>query len=112
MRTHYGPWQPCWISNQHQKHKSSRGPSNEHFWQVWLKSVQRFQSRKFKCEKLADGQTLTHDKSSPGLWPGETKTKQKNYINVLIYFFLFSLLFKVALSAKITNFATHKNYRI
>ena len=18
MRTHYGPWQPCWISNQHQ----------------------------------------------------------------------------------------------
>jgi hypothetical protein len=35
MRTHYGPWQPCWISNQHQKH-------NEHFWQVWLKSVQPF----------------------------------------------------------------------
>ena len=27
MRTHYGPWQPCWISNQHQKHKSGRGPS-------------------------------------------------------------------------------------
>jgi hypothetical protein len=25
--------------NQHQKHKSGRGPSNEHFWQVWLKSV-------------------------------------------------------------------------
>jgi hypothetical protein len=22
MRTHYGPWQSCWISNQHQKHKS------------------------------------------------------------------------------------------
>jgi hypothetical protein len=42
----------------------------------------------------------------------QNKTKQKNYINVLIYFFLFSLLFKVALSAKITNFATHKNYRI
>ena len=36
MRTHYGPWQPCWISNQHQKHKSGRGPSSEHFWQVWL----------------------------------------------------------------------------
>jgi hypothetical protein len=31
MRTHYGPWQPCWISNQHQKYKSGRGPSNEHF---------------------------------------------------------------------------------
>ena len=62
MRTHYGPWQPCWISNQHQKHKSGRGPSNEHFWQVWLNSVQWFQ-RRFKCEKLTDGRrTLTHDK--------------------------------------------------
>ena len=55
MRTHYGPWQPCWISNQHQKHKSGREPSSEHFWQVWLKSVQRFQRRRFKCEKLTDG---------------------------------------------------------
>ena len=74
MRTHYGPWQPCWISNQHQKHKSGRGPSSEHFWQVWLKSVQRFQRRRFKCEKLTDGRrTLTHDKSSHGLWPGELK---------------------------------------
>ena len=27
MRTHYEPWQPCWISNQHQKHKSGRRPS-------------------------------------------------------------------------------------
>jgi hypothetical protein len=54
MRTHYGPWQQCWISNQHQKHKSGRGPSNEQFWQVWLKSVQRFQRRRFKCEKLTD----------------------------------------------------------
>jgi hypothetical protein len=48
MRTHYGPWQPCWISNQHQKHKSGSGPSSEHFWQVWLISVQRFQRRRFK----------------------------------------------------------------
>ena len=74
MRTHYGPWQPCWISNQHQKHKSGRGTSSEHFWQVWLISVQRFQRRRFKCEKLTDGRrTLTHDKSSHGLWPGELK---------------------------------------
>jgi hypothetical protein len=78
MRTHYGPWQPCWISNQHQKHKSGRGPSNELFWQAWLKSVQRFQRRRFKCEKLMDEWTdgrrmLTHDKSSHGLWPGELK---------------------------------------
>jgi hypothetical protein len=54
MRTHYGPWQPCWISNQHQQHKSGREPSNEHLWQVWLKSVQRFQRRRVKCEKLTD----------------------------------------------------------
>jgi hypothetical protein len=39
------------------KHKSGRGPSNEHFWQVWLKSVQRFQRRRFKCEKLTNGRT-------------------------------------------------------
>ena len=75
MRTHYGPWQPCWISNQHQKHKSGRGPSSEHFWKVWLISVQRFQ-RRFKCEKLTDGRTLTHDKSSHGLWPGELKSNR------------------------------------
>jgi hypothetical protein len=77
MRTHYGPWQPFWISNQHQKHKSGRGPSNEHLWQFWLKSIQRFQRRRVKCEKLygrTDGRrTLTHDKSSHGLWPGELK---------------------------------------
>ena len=45
MRTHYGPWQPCWISNQHQKQKSGRGPSSEHFWQVWFNSHQQFQRR-------------------------------------------------------------------
>jgi hypothetical protein len=55
------------------KTQSGRGSSNEHFWQVWLKSVQRFQRRRFKCEKLTDGRTTTHDKSSPGLWPGELK---------------------------------------
>jgi hypothetical protein len=50
MRTHYGPWQPCWISNQHQKQKSGRGPSNEHFWQVWLKLS--FADRKFKMATM------------------------------------------------------------
>ena len=63
------------------KQKSGRGPSSEHFWQVWLISVQRFQRRRFKCEKLTDGRrTFTHDKSSYGLWPGELKkllTKNK-----------------------------------
>jgi hypothetical protein len=72
MRTHYGPWQPCWNSNRHQKQKFGREPSNEHLWQVWLKSVPRFQRRRIKCEKLTDGRrTLTHNKSSHGLWPGE-----------------------------------------
>jgi hypothetical protein len=82
MRTQCGPWQPCWISNQHQKHKSGRGPSSEHFWQVWFNSVQWFQRRRFKCEKLTDGRrtttdgrrTLSHDKSSHGLWLGELKS--------------------------------------
>jgi hypothetical protein len=82
MRTHYGPCQPCWISNQHQKPKSGRGPSSEHFWQVWLISVQRFQRRRFKCEKLTDGRTFTYDKSSHGLWPGELK---KNVIRFYDY---------------------------
>ena len=84
MRTHYGIWQPCWISNQHQKHKFGR--SNEHFWQVWFNSVQWFQRRRFKCEKLTDGRwTLTHDKSSHGLWPGELKTRWTNRQMWLIY---------------------------
>jgi hypothetical protein len=33
----------------------------------WLKSVQRFQRRRVKCEKLTDGRTITNDKSSHGL---------------------------------------------
>ena len=69
MRTHYGPWQPCWISNQHQKHKYGRGPSSEHFWQVWLKSVQRFQRRRFKCEKLTDGRTTDAYPWQKLTWP-------------------------------------------
>jgi hypothetical protein len=69
MRTHYGPWQPCWISNQHQKHKSGRRPSNEHFWQVWLKSVQWFQRRRVKCEKLTDGQTTDAYPWQKLTWP-------------------------------------------
>jgi hypothetical protein len=82
MRTHYGPWQPCWISNQHQKQKSGSRPSNKHFWQVWFNSVLWFQRRRFKCEKLTDGRTLTHDKSSHGLWPGEL-IKLFDYLNWL-----------------------------
>jgi hypothetical protein len=70
MRTHYGPWQPCWISNQHQKQKFGRGPSSEHFWQVWLISVQRFQRRRFKCEKLTtDGRTTDTYPWQKLTWP-------------------------------------------
>ena len=103
MRTHYGPWQPCWISNQHQKHKSGRGPSSEHFWQVWLISVQRFQRRRFKCEKLTDGRrTLTHDKSSHGLWPGELKITLLQKLQVIdqlseqTYIFTFSFILVIS----------------
>jgi hypothetical protein len=39
------------------KTQSGRGPSSEHFCQVWLISVQRFQRRRFKCEKLTDRRT-------------------------------------------------------
>jgi hypothetical protein len=44
IRTHYWPWQPCGISDLHQNNKSGRGPPNEHFCQVWSKSVQWFHS--------------------------------------------------------------------
>ena len=33
---------------------SGRGPPNEHFCQVWSKSVQWFQRRRWKYEKLTD----------------------------------------------------------
>ena len=87
MRTHYGPWQPGWISNQHQKQKSVREPSNEHFW---MKSVERFQRRRFKCEKLTNGRrTLTRDKSSLGLWPGELRIKKIVKEGGYAFFFYF-----------------------
>ena len=69
IRTRYWPWQPCWICDLHQKHKSGRGPSNEHIWQVWLKSVQRFQRRRVKCEKLTDGWTTDAYPWQKLTWP-------------------------------------------
>jgi hypothetical protein len=54
MRTHYWPWQPCWISDLHQNNKSGRGPPNEHFCQVWSKSVLWIQRRRLKYEKFTD----------------------------------------------------------
>jgi hypothetical protein len=93
MRTHYGPWQPCWISNQHQKHKSGREPSSEHFWQVWLKSVQRFQRRRFKCEKLTDGR-LPMKKAVvicliiPTIFPFDAGSRVDNVHHTSGYFFM------------------------
>ena len=85
MRTHYGLWQPCWISN----HKSGRGPSNEHFWQVWLKSVQRFQRRRFKCEKLTDGRTTDAYPWQKLTWPMARWAKNTIQITENQYFVYF-----------------------
>ena len=91
IRIHYKPWQPCWISGQSQKHKSGRGPSSEHLWQVWFKSVQWFQRRRFKCEKLTDvrrttttvgRRTPSHVKSSLGLWPGELVSRSHTHYTI------------------------------
>jgi hypothetical protein len=73
--------------------KSGRGPSNEHFWQVWFNSVLWFQRRRFKGEMLTDGRrttttdgrrTLTHDKSSHGLWSGELTIRIYNYLQMIM----------------------------
>jgi hypothetical protein len=70
-----------------------RGPSNEHFWQVWFNSVLWFQRRRFKGEMLTDGRrttttdgrrTLTHDKSSHGLWSGELTIRIYNYLQMIM----------------------------
>ena len=58
IRTHYGPWQPCWISDQRQKQKSCIWPYNEHFCQIWFKSVMWFQKKRWKCEISAYENTL------------------------------------------------------
>ena len=62
IRTHYRPWQPCWISDQHQNNKSGRGPPNEHFCQDWSKSVHWFQRRRWKYEKLTDAEDDADDR--------------------------------------------------
>jgi hypothetical protein len=42
-----------------------KSDSDEYFWQVWLKSVQRFQRRKVKCEKLTDGLSVGRTDAYP-----------------------------------------------
>jgi hypothetical protein len=55
IRTHYGPWQPCWISNQRRKQISCIWPSNEHFCQVWFKSVLRTDFNQTCQKRSLDG---------------------------------------------------------
>jgi hypothetical protein len=50
-------------------HKSGRIPSSEHFWQVWLKSVQQFQRRRVKCEKLTNRRTTDAYPWQKLTWP-------------------------------------------
>jgi hypothetical protein len=67
-------------------------PSSEHFWQVWLISVQRFQRRRFKCEKLTDGQTdgrtddgrlsMTKAHMAYGVYPPDIFGTPNNHVKV------------------------------
>ena len=62
---------------------TGRGPSNEHLWQVWLKSVQRFQRRRVKCEKLTDGR-LPMTKAHMAYVPGELKICRKTETKLIL----------------------------
>ena len=46
------PGRPSCFSDRPEKHKLGRGHRDLAFWQVSLNSVQRFQRRSRKCEKL------------------------------------------------------------
>ena len=70
------PWWPCLLTDGDEMSNHYRGPSIDASYQDLVHLVKQFQRRRFKCEKLTDGRTLTHDKSSPGLWPGELKISQ------------------------------------
>ena len=50
-----------------------------HFWQVWLISVQRFQRRRFKCEKLTDGRTTDAYPWQKLTWPMARWAKNGNF---------------------------------
>ena len=58
-----------------------RDPPKDHPCQVWFNSVQGFQRRRFKCESLRRTTDGRDGKSSPGLWPGELKIKEKTVIS-------------------------------
>jgi hypothetical protein len=53
MRNNYGPWQPCWISNQHQKHKSGRGHS------LWSLGILRYNNKQMFEEWMTNDNWTT-----------------------------------------------------
>ena len=52
IRSHYWPWQQCWISNQNKKQWFCREPSKEHSSHVWFQLTQWFRRSSIKCESL------------------------------------------------------------
>jgi len=54
------------------RHNFEMGLPKDYPSQIWFNLVQRFQRRRFKCERLR--RTTSDGKSSHGLWPGELKT--------------------------------------
>ena len=59
------PGRPSCFSDQPEKHKLGRGGWDLASCKVWLNSVQRFQRRSRKCEKLTtDGRRTPHDHNS------------------------------------------------
>ena len=56
-------------------HNFERDPPRDHPCQVRFNLIQRFQRRRFKCERLR--RTPSDGKSSHGLWPGELKNDQE-----------------------------------
>jgi hypothetical protein len=67
IRTYYWLWQPCWISDQHQKLKLCKVPPHiEHSSQVKLQWIKLFWKRILKCEKITgeDSQWMQIDDNS------------------------------------------------
>ena len=59
------PGRPSCFSDRPEKHKPGRGGWDLASCKVWLNSVQQFQRRSRKCEKLTtNGRRTTHDHNS------------------------------------------------
>ena len=72
------------VEDQFQpEHVIGRGPFNEHLWQVWLKSIQRFQRRRVECEKLTDGRTTDAYPWQKLTWPMARWAKEKSRLALI-----------------------------